>query len=241
MSPQQREDAIKKSSAESQATTNPKFFTPFRIFSILGLILLVTYIVYCYYPFGVQYLPYRVLFYMIGILVSIIGGTRLIYLLAASQLKLAEYKIIEIVIYYCILTAADQVCLQIIAYRKSDTYRERLHQERLQPINDRIALEPTNDTLFLERGLLKSRYFKFKNKPAALQDFETALEIDPNNSETLMLIGHHHSKFFDYEEAIEMYERAIAVDSSKMYLKKKIALHKERLETKKETQNEQIK
>lgn len=101
---------------ELQDVNSPKFFTPFRILTILGLILWVTYLGNCFYPFRQEYVTYPMMLYAIGILVSIIVGIRLIYLLVTSKTKLADYTGITLIIYYCILFVAYLVYLQVRHY-----------------------------------------------------------------------------------------------------------------------------
>jgi Flp pilus assembly protein TadD len=47
----------------------------------------------------------------------------------------------------------------------------------------------------------------------ALEDFEEALRLDPNNAEILTGLGMVHARKLDFDQALDAYERAMSLDA----------------------------
>ncbi len=84
------------------------------------------------------------------------------------------------------------------------------HNDSLIYINKRLVNSPTDDELWVKRGRLKSRLGLLQ---FALDDFNAAVELQPNKAETYNYRGLLHWDLNDFNNAIYDFEKAMELDN----------------------------
>jgi tetratricopeptide (TPR) repeat protein len=99
------------------------------------------------------------------------------------------------------------------------------YPEGLKEFDKAFALNPTNTEVLSSRGLIK---MLMDDLEGAEKDLRTALSIDPNCVDALCNFGNLYSQKMDYEEAAEIYKKAldIAPNDHEIRYNLALALHK---------------
>ncbi len=164
----------------------------------------------------------------------VFGILKCLFHLARVELKALLFTALATAIYVGIVFTGNTVCDKMKEYHKSEQFQTKTHEKKLYRINDMIATEPNNDMLFLERGRLRKSY---KQNEKAIEDFETALDMNPQNNQALVEMINYYRTIQDYEKELEMLEHAFANTSNKFF-KSRIDDVKKQINATKNEQNE---
>jgi len=82
-------------------------------------------------------------------------------------------------------------------------------EEAIDLYTQAIALFPSNEDLFVNRGLAKEM---LGDDEGAIKDYQKATEINPINSNALFLLGSQKAQTNDLEEAINILSKSIEID-----------------------------
>jgi len=88
--------------------------------------------------------------------------------------------------------------------------RKDRFQEALDEVNHFLQQSSLQDTLHIFKGRI---YLAQKNYTQAREEFQKSLEINPNNSQSYILLGQLHLQENRLEEAVREMDRLIAKDS----------------------------
>lgn len=85
----------------------------------------------------------------------------------------------------------------------------------LNTVGEAIALDPEHAQFWVTLGALHSELSKFnlfRSNEYAQEAFRQAIELDPDDAPTMVLLALNLAKTGDYEEALDFFEKAVAAN-----------------------------
>lgn len=164
------------------STQKPQFFSPLRILTFALVVFLTINIGYFGYHQGDPIIfTYTHIYYAFGALILLLGVLKCLFHLARVELKSLLYTALATFIYLGVVFMGNFVCDTMTKHYDSERYEAKVYQKKIKKISKKIASDPYNEVLLIERGRLYDEHGETRK---AMQDFDHASRVEWLNTQT---------------------------------------------------------